>query len=111
MVLFYEGRWYMFSNFSAFAIIWRGEDWRTTEHAYQAAKFREEYMWKQVHETRSAHDAKKVAQYNGDFVRKDWQEIKLSVMEEILRAKLEQHQIVREALLETGNLGKWGYVQ
>jgi predicted NAD-dependent protein-ADP-ribosyltransferase YbiA (DUF1768 family) len=40
VVLFYAGEpGYWMSNFSAFRVMYGGEDWMTSEHAYQAAKF------------------------------------------------------------------------
>lgn len=94
-VLFYEGRHYVFSNFSSF------------EHAYQAAKFNEaraRHVEKRIEMARSAHDAKKIAREFSEYRRPDWgDEVKLKVMEEIVRAKLAQHPFIRECLLETGD--------
>ena len=102
-VLFYEGRWYMFSNFSSFAVHWRGQDWPTVEHAYQASKFTDPAVVRRIHSARSAHDSKKIARTYAASVREDWQEIKLSIMEDILRAKLAQHPYVAQKLRETGD--------
>src|SRR3989338_9573277 len=41
-VLFYEGKYYMYSNFSSFAVEWRGILMMTSEHQYQASKFSHE---------------------------------------------------------------------
>jgi len=100
-VLFYGGQHYMFSNFSAFRVIWRGRDWMTSEHAYQAAKFLEPEMQDLIAGATSAHDAKKLGRKHDDLKRSDWPEVKLSIMEEILRAKLAQHPFIKERLLET----------
>ncbi|MBI5004482.1 NADAR family protein [Candidatus Kaiserbacteria bacterium] len=102
-ILFYEGPWYLFSNFSAFAVHWRGEDWSTVEHAYQAAKFGDERIRSHIRIARSAHEAKKLARAYHDYMRRDWQDVKLGIMEEILRVKLAQHLYVRQQLLETGD--------
>ena len=104
-ILFYEGRWYFLSNFSSFVVFWRGLDWMTAEHAYQAAKFDDPIIRLLVRDARSAHDAKKVARANQHKVRPEWRQdptVKLGVMEEILRAKLSQHSYIEEKLLETG---------
>lgn len=100
-VLFYEGRWYMFSNFSSFAISWKGWLWLTTEHAYQAAKFNDQAIATQIRNARSAHDAKAIARQHNADVRKDWDDIRVDVMREILRIKIEQHPYVKRKLLET----------
>ncbi len=101
-VLFYDGPWYIFSNFSSFAVEWRGHLWPTAEHAYQAAKFTDPEIVTLIREARSAHDAKRVAHEYSDRVRLDWNEAtKLAVMEEILWQKVEQHAYVKERLLRS----------
>jgi N-glycosidase YbiA len=102
-ILFYEGKWYMFSNFSSFAVHWRGQDWMTVEHAYQASKFLDKETQDLVRNARSAHDSKKIARAHYEMARPDWQEVKLGIMEEILCAKLDQHPYVKQKLLESGN--------
>jgi len=102
-VLFYEGPWYFFSNFSSFMVLWHKQYWMTSEHAYQAAKFVEPTITEEIRLACSAHDAKKLARRNDAFKVANWQEIKLLIMEEILRAKLEQHPYIQKKLTETGN--------
>ena len=51
----------------------------------------------------SAHDAKQIAKTNKHLVRADWDEIKLKVMEELIRLKFDQHEFVRKMLLSTGD--------
>lgn len=103
-VLFYEGKWYFFSNFSSFMVKWRGVDWATSEHAYQAAKFYDQHVIEEIKKARSAHDAKKIAHANDDKKISNWYEIKLGIMEDIIRAKLEQHSYIHSQLLATGNM-------
>ena len=101
-VLFYEGRYYMYSNFSAFAVEIDGNVCPTAEHAYQMRKFTDVKLKQQVLEARSAHDAKKIARRNDQFKRKDWHIIKLPTMEEVVHAKLLQHEFIQVKLLKTG---------
>ena len=103
-VLFYEGPWYFFSNFSSFMVRWRGIDWQTAEHAYQAAKFTDSVIVEKIRCARSAHDAKKIARAHSDQVVPNWYEINLDVMEEIVRAKRDQHPYVLQKLLETDGM-------
>jgi len=103
--LFYEGPHYMYSNFSSFMVDWRGRRWQTAEHAYQAEKFSEDrarHVEKRIEKARSAHEAKKIAKEFEAYKRPDWDSVKLGVMEQILRAKLAQHEYIRKKLLETG---------
>lgn len=102
-ILFYEGPWYFFSNFSSFVVYWEGACWMTSEHAYQAAKFDDETIRHMIRDARSAHDAKKIARAHSDKVRGNWASIKLSIMEDILRAKLKQHLYIRRRLVESGD--------
>ena len=103
-VLFYGGEWYAFSNFSSFMVRWRRIDWLTSEHAYQAAKFDDREIIMKIKDARSAHDAFKIARANDDKKIKNWNEIRLIVMEGIIRTKLAQHPYVRKKLLETENM-------
>lgn len=101
-ILFYEGPWYCFSNFSSFKVCWRGIDWMTSEHAYQAAKFDNPVIVEEIRNARSAHDAKQIAKrYRAEKVPV-WAEIKLEVMKAVVRAKLNQHPYIQKKLFETG---------
>ncbi len=103
-VLFYESQHYYLSNFSAFAVEWRGRVWPTSEHAYQAAKFLDTApeVADQIFAARSAHDSKKIAAANRDKVPEGWDDAKLAVMTEIVTAKLAQHPWIQKKLAETG---------
>jgi ribA/ribD-fused uncharacterized protein len=101
---FYEGPWYMFSNFSAFSVRWRGHTWPTAEHAYQAAKFTDGGIAALVRKAPSAHDAKKIAQAHAESVRPDWEIVRVAIMEEIVRAKVDQHPYVAKKLIQSDDL-------
>tara|TARA_B100000745_G_scaffold173343_1_gene113557 strand:+ start:7662 stop:8096 length:435 start_codon:yes stop_codon:yes gene_type:complete len=103
-VLFYERRFYCFSNFSSFQVVIWGEVWMTSEHAYQAQKFitRKDIQAK-IQDARSAHDAKVIAREHAFFTHSGWEKEKLEVMEDICRAKLEQHEFIQKRLRETGD--------
>lgn len=103
---FYEREFYVLSNFSSFAVDWRGRRWSTSEHAYQAAHFidTDKKLFEEIFEARSAHDAYKIAKANADKAPENWDEIKTVIMEEIVRLKLEQNLYVKKKLLETEDL-------
>lgn len=103
-ILFYEGQWYIFSNFSSFMVRWRDVDWQTSEHAYQAAKFTDPAIIEEIRNARSAYDAMRIAHAHSDKERSDWNDNKVPVMEEIVRAKLEQHPYIQRKLLGTGDV-------
>ena len=102
-IFFYEHEYYVFSNFSSFQLEWKGILWMTSEHAYHSEKFEDNELIEQLKNTRSAHDAMKLAYTNKDKYRKDWDDIKLKVMKDILRAKIEQHPYVKKKLLQSGD--------
>ena len=105
-IFFYEDPHYYLSNFSAFQVEWRGQVWPTVEHAYQAAKFIDTYptLAEEIRLCRSAHVAMKFAHEFEDKIRPGWHSgAKADFMEQILRAKIAQHEYVRRKLLETGS--------
>ena len=102
-IFFYEHEFYVFSNFSSFKLLWKGYDWMTSEHAYHSEKFSDPDLIRQLKEARSAHDAMKLAYANKDKYRKDWDEVKLGIMKDILRAKVKQHPYAKKKLLDSGD--------
>lgn len=107
-VFFYEQDHYYLSNFSAFAIHWRGQAHFTSEHAYHWSRFdlpegRGELLQDCVQRCGSAHLAFKFAQENKSKQREDWDDIKVDVMRDILRAKAKEHEYVHRKLLQTGD--------
>ena len=101
-IVFYEREYYFLSNFSAFAIMWKGYFCLTSEHAYQTEKFEDEELKEAIRKTMSAHDSKKLLHEHKDKYRKDWNEVKLGIMKEILREKVKQHPYIMKKLLESG---------
>ncbi len=101
---FYEKEYYFLSNFSSFAIEWKGKLWPTSEHAYQAAKFFgvDESIVEEIFLARSAHDSKKIAKKYQEKYNPDFDTEKISIMEDICRHKLEQHEYIQKKLLESG---------
>jgi ribA/ribD-fused uncharacterized protein len=98
-IAFYTPRFYVFNNFSAHAIEFRGELYPTAEHAYQAAKCTDPRGKEEIRLARSPLLAKKLANENYRPARDpDWDSKKVAVVEEILRAKLAQHPEAQEAL-------------
>lgn len=106
VVGFYPREFYVFDNFSSFQVVWRGRRWATSEHAYQAAHFSETApdVAEQISDALSAHEAYKIAKANAHKVASDWDEVKVGIMEEICRHKLNQNPYIMEKLLLTGDL-------
>ncbi len=103
---FYPREFFVFDNFSSFRVLVDGVLYCTVEHAYQAIKFLKSApeIAKQITDCYSAHEAQKIAYANKDKQCANWDEIKLDVMERLLRLKLEQNPYVKKKLLQTDNL-------
>jgi ribA/ribD-fused uncharacterized protein len=102
-IFFYEQEFYVFSNFSSFAIEWKGKLYMTSEHIYQSEKFENELLKEQIRNARSADATMRIGMENKDNIRSDWNDVKLKIMKEILRAKVLQHTYVQKKLLESGD--------
>jgi ribA/ribD-fused uncharacterized protein len=108
-VFFYEQEFYVLSNFSAFAVEWKGHLFPTSEHAYHWEKFlfpdrlTGATLRSEIRYAKSAHEAFKIAEANRDKMRDDWPFVRHNIMFDILRAKVNQHEYVRRKLLETGD--------
>lgn len=106
-VFFYEQDFYVLSNFSAFTLMWSAKEkmrFDTSEAAYHWEKFpHDEDIQIDIINAPSAHEAFKIAERNKRFRRPDWDEVKVGIMRDILRAKADQHEYVRRKLLATGD--------
>src|SRR3981189_2787844 len=91
-VTFYSPEFYVFNNFSAHAIEFRGKLYPTCEHAYQATKCTDPEGREAIRSASSPLQAKILANETYKAARDpDWGSKKVAVVEEILRAKLAQH--------------------
>lgn len=100
---FYPREFFCFDNFSSFAVVYKGIKYPTVEHAYQSLRFIETApkIAKEILECFSAHEAQKIAYKNKDKQNPNWDKIKVGIMEELLRLKLEQNPYVKHKLLQT----------
>lgn len=103
-IFFYEQDFYVFSNFSAFRLHWKGKTFDTSEAAYHYEKFpHRPDLQEAIISADSAHVAFKFAEMHKADRRADWDDVKVDVMREILREKVKQHGYVRYKLLQSGN--------
>jgi ribA/ribD-fused uncharacterized protein len=103
-IFFYEQDYYIFSNFSAFSLMWKGIRFPTSEAAYHSEKFpHRPELQSAIVTAISAHEAFKIAERNKAVCRLDWNSIKVNIMREILLEKVSQHEYVRRKLLATGD--------
>jgi N-glycosidase YbiA len=88
------------SNFSPSPIMADGHSYPTVEHAFQAAKTRDKLWRETIRLAPTPNDAKKLGRKCP--IREDWDEIKIDVMEHLLRLKF-RAPALRARLLETGD--------
>lgn len=89
-----------FSNFAAFPIEVGGKCWPTSEHYFQAQKFRDLSIGEIIRNTVSPMKAAQMARQQAGL-RSDWESVKDDVMRAALHAKFTQHQTLRSLLLGT----------
>ncbi|TNF30338.1 MAG: NADAR family protein [Deltaproteobacteria bacterium] len=90
-----------FSNFALFPIMIEGKRWPTSEHYYQAMKFKDKKLQELVRTTEDPAAAAKIGRTRGP-VRKDWHKVKERFMWPALVAKYTQHDRLQKLLLSTG---------
>ena len=100
---FYNREFYCLDNFSSFKIMYEGYLYSSVEEAYQTLGFitAAPDVAERIKASASAYEAKQIAHENMERRRGDWDVVKVEIMENLLRAKLEQHPYVRKKLLET----------
>ena len=100
---FYPREFYTFDNFSSFKVEWNGYLFASVEEAYQAASFMgsDEELVEKIKKSHSADEAQRISYANRDKRREDWDDVKISIMEELLRLKIEQNPYVKKKLLQT----------
>lgn len=106
-VCFYEQDFYVLSSFSAFSLQWKRYRFDTLEHAYHWEKFPAAgddplLVAHAIRTAPSAHEAFRLAQEHKRNRRHDWDDVKVDIMRQLIRAKAEQHEYVRRKLLQTG---------
>lgn len=100
---YYETSNFVLHNFSAHSIVYDGELYPTVEHAFHALKFKDDTLREQVRTCGSPLAAWKLGREFKSQRRKDWDDIKVGVLTELVRAKVTQHEDVRSALIATGD--------
>lgn len=74
----------------------------TSEHYFQAQKFKEEKDQEEIRKANSPMLAARMGRDRKRKLRRDWESVKVNVMREAVLAKFTQHDELRELLLSTG---------
>ncbi|MFT5849250.1 MAG: ribA/ribD-fused uncharacterized protein [Patiriisocius sp.] len=99
---FIENRFHYLSPFSAHEVVLAGVVYKTAEHAYQALRMKAEHR-DRITVTTSPLAAWREAQHCKKEGLVDPRHDKDDLMEEIFRAKLDQHQDIEDVLRESGD--------
>jgi ribA/ribD-fused uncharacterized protein len=108
----FEGEYRYLSNFAPIGLRYDGTNFSTSEHAYQAAKARNQSdLYNGIAASSDPDEAKRLGRQAS--LPDDWETEKRYVMLEIVTAKFSQNPEYREQLLETGDqtlveLNSWG---
>jgi len=87
------------SNFYPAEVELDGGIYRTVEHAYQAAKTLDLVERRQIQKARTPGVAKKMGR--GISIRTNWEDIKVSIMYQLVKQKFTNHPLLMEKLLDT----------
>jgi ribA/ribD-fused uncharacterized protein len=92
-----------FSNFAPFGIDLDNAWWPTVENYYQAQKFTDPALRKEIRKAEKPPIAKSLADKNKAAIRPDWDQVKDEVMYRGVRRKFELHPELKAMLLATGD--------
>lgn len=94
--------YYEFTNFYAANIVIDGRSYPTTEHYFQANKFKDPNIFNIIVSQPNASAALKEARKYDGYKRQDWERVKDMIMWKALHAKFTQHPNLKTLLLRTG---------
>lgn len=97
----FDGEYDFLSNFYAAEVLWKTILYPTNEHAFQAAKSNLIQERLEIAELATPGQAKRAGRKVQ--LRKGWEEIKYTIMKEIVTAKFSQYPELLEKLLATGD--------
>jgi N-glycosidase YbiA len=105
VINFYSARdeYGCFSNFSRHPIFLDGKRWPTSEHFFQAQKFRGTAHEEAIRMAKKPMEAANLGRSRRHPLRPDWESVKDQVMLEAVRAKFTQHDDLKAILLGTGD--------
>ena len=94
--------WGEFSNFADYPITLDGKLWPTSEHYFQAQKFKDAKLRERIRRANTPALAARAGRSRKNPLRRDWDSAKDQVMRDAVRAKFTQHPALSELLLSTG---------
>lgn len=92
MIDSFKGKYRFLSNFFPAIINWEGINYPTVEHAYQAAKTHDPNIRKYISSALTAQEAKHIGK--NVLLRGDWEEKKLEIMDQLIRLKFSNREVM-----------------
>ena len=102
----FRGEYAFLSNFWEVNVTYKGLTYGSNEAAFQAQKCMTEEEKMEFTQLRPSASKKLGRQVQ---LRPDWEEVKVGIMEEIVRAKFTQNEYLKWRLIGTGDAGYAGY--
>ena len=99
-ISFFEGEYRFLSNFYPAKVKYEGITYLNSEAAFQASKTLNPIERLSLAD-KNPSEAKRIGRRIP--LRKDWEEVKFSIMKDIVKAKFEQNPILKEKLIATGD--------
>jgi len=87
-----------FSNFALYPIQLKGKTWATSEHYFQAQKFKGTPHENKIRKASNPMQAALLGRTRKVKLRPDWKKVKDAVMLDAVRAKFLQHNDLKELL-------------
>lgn len=100
-IKYFKGEYRFLSNFWDAPVKYDGKMYPSSEHAYQAAKSLDEDYRTRIAKMKTPGEAKKAGKKVK--LREDWEDVKFSIMKEIVRDKFTRNADLKEKLLATGD--------
>jgi len=108
MINSFRGKYSFLSNFYQSEITVYGIEYPTVEHAFQAMKFLDRELQIAVSKAPKPVDAKRMGNKRymeklGVKIRKDWDDVKITIMKDVVTLKFYKHPHLLKRLIETGD--------
>ncbi|MGD9210356.1 MAG: NADAR family protein [Desulfobacteraceae bacterium] len=88
----------IFSNLAVIPFTLDGFTWHSAEQFFQAAKFTDNEIIQKIKSCENPFRCAAIGQTRRFKLRKDWEQVKVSVMERAIRARFNQHPKLAEIL-------------
>ena len=92
-----------FSNFAKYGFYINDKFWKTSEHFFQAQKFKDTEYEEMIFSLESPMEAAKIGRSKELPLRKDWEQIKEDIMRKAVYEKFHQNPSICEILLSTSD--------